>query len=55
MNLSHDTLRDLTVLTELKSDGGILEWHFVLLKEYVIKGRLVGAPIAWTDFACHCS
>ena len=44
MNLSHDALRDLTALTELKSEGGILERHFVLLKEHVMKGRLVGAP-----------
>ena len=44
MNLSHDALRDLIVLTELKSEGGIFERHFVLLKEHVIKGRLVGAP-----------
>ena len=44
MNLSHDALRDLTALTELKSEGGILERHFVLLKEQLMKGRLVGAP-----------
>ena len=44
MNLSHDALRDLIVLTELKSEGGIFERHFVLLKEHVMKGRLVGAP-----------
>ena len=44
MNLSHDALRDLTALTELKSEGGIVERHFVLLKEHVIKGHLVGAP-----------
>ena len=25
MNLSHDALRDLMALTELKSDGGILK------------------------------
>ena len=35
MNLSHDALRDLIVLTELKSEGGIPERHFVLLKEHV--------------------
>ena len=44
MNLYHDALRDLIVLTELKSEGGIFERHFVLLKEHVMKGRLVGAP-----------
>ena len=44
MNLSHDALRDLTALTEFKFEGGILERHFVLLKEHVMKGRLVGAP-----------
>ena len=44
MNLSHEALRDLTALTELKSEGGSLERHFVLLKEYVMRGRLVGAP-----------
>ena len=44
MNLSHDALRDLTALTELKYEGGILERHFVLLKEHVMEGRLVGAP-----------
>ena len=54
MNLSHDALRDLTALTELKSEGGSLERHFVLLKEHVMEGRLVG-PLAWTGFACHCS
>ena len=32
-----------TALTELKSVGGILERHFVLLKEHVMKGRLVSA------------
>ena len=41
MNLSHDALRDLTALTELKSDGGILERQFFQLKEHVIKGHLV--------------
>ena len=35
MNLSHNALRDLTALTEFKSVGGILERHFVLLKEHV--------------------
>ena len=45
MNLSHDALRDLTALTELKSESGIFERHFVLHKEHVMKGRLVGAPI----------
>ena len=44
MNLSHDALRVLTALTELKSEGGVLERHFVLLKEHVMKGHLVGAP-----------
>ena len=44
MNLSHDALRDLTALAELKYEGGIFGRHFVLLKEHVIKGRLVGAP-----------
>ena len=44
MNLSDDALRDLRVLTELKSEGGIFERHFVLLKEHAMKGRLVGAP-----------
>ena len=44
MNISHDALRDPIVLTELKYEGGIFERHFVLLKEHVIKGRLVGAP-----------
>ena len=44
MNLSHDALRDLTALTELTYEGWILERHFVLLKEHVMKGRLVGAP-----------
>ena len=43
MNLSHDALRDLTALTEFKSDGGILERRFLQLKEHVIKGHLVGA------------
>ena len=43
MNLSHNALRDLTALTELKPVGGILERHFVLLKEHVMKGRLVSA------------
>ena len=43
MNLSHNALRDLTALTELKSVGRILERHFVLLKEHVMKGRLVSA------------
>ena len=43
MNLSHNALRELTALTELKSVGGILERHFVLLKEHVMKGRLVSA------------
>ena len=42
MNLPHDALRDLTALTELKSDGGILERQFLQLKEHVIKGHLVG-------------
>ena len=42
MNLSHDALRDLTALTELKSDGGILERQFLQLKEHFIKGYLVG-------------
>ena len=32
MNLSHNALRDLTALTELKSVGGILQRHFVLLR-----------------------
>ena len=44
MNLSHDTLRDLTAFTEFKSEGGILRRHFVLCKEHVMKGRLVSAP-----------
>ena len=44
MNLSHNALRDLTALTELRSVGGILERHFVLLKEHVMKGHLVSAP-----------
>ena len=43
MNLSPDALRDLTALTELNSEGGIHERHFVLLKKHVMKGRLVGA------------
>ena len=42
MNLCHDALRDLTALTEFKSDGGILERQFLQLKEHVIKGHLVG-------------
>ena len=42
MNLSHDTLRDLTTLAEIKSDGGILERQFLQLKDLVIKGHLVG-------------
>ena len=42
MILPHDALRDLTALTELKSDGGILERQFLQLKEHVIKGHLVG-------------
>lgn len=36
-------LGDLTALADLKSEGGILERPFLLLKEHVIKGRLVGA------------
>ena len=35
MNLSDDALRDLTPITELKSDGGMLQRHFELLKGYV--------------------
>ena len=35
-------MRDLTALTELKSDGGILERQFLQLKEHVIKGHLAG-------------
>ena len=54
MNLSHDALRDLTALTELKSEGGILERHVAPLKEHVMKRRLVGT-LAWPGFACHCS
>ena len=42
MNLSHDALRDLTALAELKSEGGSLERQFLQLKGYAIKGRLVG-------------
>ena len=42
MNLSHDALRDLTTLAQLKSEGGILERQFLQLKEHVIKGHLVG-------------
>ena len=42
MNLSHDALRDLTTLAEIKSDGGILERQFLQLKEHVTKGHLVG-------------
>ena len=42
MNPFHDALRDLTALTELKSDGWILERQFLQLKEHVTKGHLVG-------------
>ena len=42
MNLSDDALRDLTAVTELKSDGEILERQFLQLKDLVIKGHLVG-------------
>ena len=42
MNLSHDALRDLTALIELKSDSGILERQFLQPKERVIEGHLVG-------------
>ena len=43
MNLSHDALRDLTALAELKSEGAVLKRQSSLLKAHAIKGRLVGA------------
>ena len=36
MNLSHDALRDLTALAELKSEGGIRKRHFLELTSRVI-------------------
>ena len=38
MSLSNDALQDLTAITELKSDGGMLQRHFELLKGYVTGG-----------------
>ena len=38
INLSNDALRDLTEITELKSDGGMVQRHFELLKGYVNGG-----------------
>lgn len=38
MPLSNQTLRDLTALAKLKSEGGILDRHFQLLKEHLMKG-----------------
>lgn len=37
MNLSNDALRDLTATAELKCDSGMLQYHFELLKGYIIK------------------
>ena len=39
MGLSNDTLRDLTAITELKSDGWMLQRDFELLTGYVIKSH----------------
>ena len=36
MNLSHDSLKELTALAELKSEGGIVDRHFLQLKSHVI-------------------
>ena len=41
MNLSHNALRDLTALAELKSEGGILDQHLLQLKSHVINDRHV--------------
>ena len=36
MNLSHDSLKELTALAELKSEGGIVDRHFSQLESHVI-------------------
>ena len=45
MNLSHDALKDLTALADLKAEGGILERHFLLLKGHVVNDhRRIDVP-----------
>lgn len=38
MSLSNDALRDPTVLSKLKSEGGMLERHVELLKKHIMNG-----------------
>ena len=53
MNLSHNALRDLTTLTELKPVGGILERHFVgsPYLQHGVANR--GSPLRTTQGTCN--
>ena len=53
MNLSHDALRDLTALAELKSEGTILDRQLVQHKSHVINDHRHVDDSSLEDFAWH--